>query len=59
MDKFDIGYLLFGCGMVFGFAGMFTGSLVLSVTSLVLVAIPWIWFGFPPIGWIARRIGHK
>ena len=56
MNEFDIGYLLFGCGIIFGFAGMFTGSLALSVTSLILAAIPWIWFGLPPIGWISRHI---
>lgn len=56
MNEFDIGYLLFGGGILFGFAGMFTGSLALSVTSLILAAIPWVWFGLPPIGWIARHI---
>lgn len=42
--------------VVFAFAGMFTGSVDLSIVAFAFLTVHWVAFRLPPFQWIEARI---
>ena len=55
----EIGMGLMFAGVLCGFAGMFTGSVIISAIALMIIAVPWIAYRIPPVGWIEQQLQVK